>query len=165
MLDTKNLRFILPDNDKIYEFLTEDINVYMKRFEVLVTEKFKTKQVRQAKIGNIGVKVENNLLSIDLKDLDIDIKELRSSMEVSKVQIEGKDAFALLRDNGKYSFIAIAFKKDVYFSVYVYIFIIMVSIALMVIFMQLFMLQVVNQVKPFVHVVQPFGVELGLLFG
>lgn len=87
---------------------------------------------------------DSKFLGLDISEVGIDIKELRSSMEVSKVQIEGKDAFALLRDNGKYSFIAIAFKKDVYFSVYVYIFIIMVSIALMVIFMQLFMLQVVN---------------------
>ena len=60
MLDTKNLRFILPDNDKIYEFLLEDVNIYMKKFEVLVTERFKSKQIRQAKMGSIGVKVENN---------------------------------------------------------------------------------------------------------
>lgn len=87
---------------------------------------------------------DSKFLGLDISEVGIDIKELRSSMDVSKVQIEGKDAFALLRDSGKYSFIAIAFKKDVYFSVYVYIFIIMVSIALMIIFMQLFMLQVVN---------------------
>ena len=40
MFDNKNLRFILPDNDKIYEFLTEDNNYYMQKFEVLGTEKF-----------------------------------------------------------------------------------------------------------------------------
>ena len=109
MLDTKNLRFILPDNDKIYEFLTEDINIYMKRFEVLVTEKFKTKQIRQAKIGNIGVKVENNLLSIDLKDLDIDIKELQKIME--KYQLKKKyhrlkdGSFLDLEDNKEIDFL------------------------------------------------------------
>ena len=32
MLDVQNLRFILPDEDKIYEFLTEDINYYMQKF-------------------------------------------------------------------------------------------------------------------------------------
>lgn len=30
MFDVKNLRFILPNNDKIYEFLTNDIEDYMK---------------------------------------------------------------------------------------------------------------------------------------
>ena len=29
MLDTKNLRFIIPDNDKIYDFLTNDINYFV----------------------------------------------------------------------------------------------------------------------------------------
>ena len=80
MLETKNLRFILPDNDKIYEFLTEDINYYMQHFEVLATDNFKRKQIKETKIGGIGVKVENNLLSIDFKNLDIDIEELEEIM-------------------------------------------------------------------------------------
>ncbi len=80
MFDSKNLRFILPDNDKIYEFLTEDIHYYTQRFEVLATEKFKSKQIRQPKIGSLGVKVENNLLEIDLKNIDIDVKELEEIM-------------------------------------------------------------------------------------
>ena len=81
MLDTQNLRFILTDNDKIYEFLTQDINYYTQKFNVMVTENFKTKQIRQPKIGNMGVKVENDLLSIDLNNLDIDLKELKAVME------------------------------------------------------------------------------------
>lgn len=88
---------------------------------------------------------DNKFLGIDIADLGINIDTLRSSMEVSKVIVEDQKAFALLRDSGDYSFIAIAFKKDVYFSVYIYLFIIIASITLMVIFMQLFMLQVVNQ--------------------
>ena len=108
MLDTKKLRFILPNNDKIYEFLAEDINIYMKRFEVLVTEKFKTKQIRQAKIGNIGVKVENNLLSIDLSDLDIDINELQKIME--KYQLKKK--YHRLKDG---SFINLEENKEIDF--------------------------------------------------
>lgn len=88
---------------------------------------------------------DNKYLGIDIADLGVDVNTLRSSMEVSKVMVDGKHAFALLRDSGEYSFIAIAYKNDVYFSVYVYVIIIMASIALMIIFMQLFMLQVVNQ--------------------
>lgn len=80
MFDAKNLCFIQPENDKIYEFLTEDINYYMQKFEVLATEKFKTKQIRQPKIGNLGVKVENDLLAIDLKNMDINVRELEEIM-------------------------------------------------------------------------------------
>ena len=82
MLDTKNLRLVLPEDDMIYDFLTNDINIYMQKFEVLITENFKTKQINHnAKISSIGVKVENNLLSIDLTNLDIDTKELENIMQ------------------------------------------------------------------------------------
>ncbi len=80
MLDTKNTRFILPYDDDIYRFLTEDINYYMKNFEVMVTENFKAKQIKTPKIGGLGIKVENDLLSIDLSKLDIDTKELEDIM-------------------------------------------------------------------------------------
>lgn len=56
MYDVKNLRFILPDQDKIYEFLTNDINYYMKKFEVLATENFKSKEIVRPKIGSIRSK-------------------------------------------------------------------------------------------------------------
>ena len=103
MLDVKKLRFILPDNDKIYEFLTQDINYYMQKFEVLVTDNFKGKQIRQPKMGTLGVKIENNLLSIDLKEMNIDIKELKSIMEkysLKKKYHRLKDgSFISLQDN------------------------------------------------------------------
>ena len=67
MFDTQNLRFILPEDDKIYNFLENDIVTYMQKFEVLATDNFKSKEIKKPKIGTIGVKVENNLLSIDLK--------------------------------------------------------------------------------------------------
>ena len=81
MLDTKNLRFILPDNDKIYDFLTQDINYYRQRFDVFVTDNFRKKQIREPKIGKIGVRIENNLLSVDLSNLDINSKELEGIIE------------------------------------------------------------------------------------
>ncbi len=80
MFDVKNIRFILPDDDKIYEFLTQDITYYMQKFEVMVTDNFKTKQVTKPKIGSLGVKVENDLLKIDFSQIDFDIKELQEIM-------------------------------------------------------------------------------------
>lgn len=73
--------FILPDDEKIYNFLANDINEYMQKFEIMVTDNFKSKEIQQPKIGNLGVKVENNLLTIDLENLNIDIKELEEIME------------------------------------------------------------------------------------
>jgi SNF2 family DNA or RNA helicase len=109
MLDVKNLRFILPDNDKIYEFLTQDINYYMQKFEVLVTENFKTKQIRQPKIGSLGVKVENELLTVDLKEMDIDKNELVEIMEkysLKKKYYRLKDgSFINLENNAEIEFL------------------------------------------------------------
>ena len=81
MFDAKNLRFILPNEDKIYEFMSEDIQNYINRFEVLVTDTFKTKQIKNLKIGGLGIKIQNDLLSIDLENLNIDIEELKGIME------------------------------------------------------------------------------------
>ena len=76
MFDTKNVRFILPSNDKIYEFITQDITYYMNSFEVLATDNFKRKQINSPKMESIGIKVENDLLQIDLGNLNIDASEL-----------------------------------------------------------------------------------------
>ena len=88
---------------------------------------------------------DGRYLGVDIKELGLDVNMLRTATKVSQVTLENREAFALLRDKDNYSLVAIAYKKDVYFTVYVYIVIIMASILLMIIFMQLFMLQVVNQ--------------------
>ena len=109
MLDTKNLRFILPNNDEIYNFLTNDIHYYMENFEVMVTDNFKKKQIKEPKIGNIGVRVENNLLSIDLDNLEIDIKELENLLEkysLKKKYYRLKDgSFIDLNNNNEIKFL------------------------------------------------------------
>ena len=73
--------FILPEEDKIYNFLSNDINEYMQKFEVMVTDNFKSKEIKQPKIGSLGVKIENNLLEIDVSNLNIDIEELQEIMQ------------------------------------------------------------------------------------
>ena len=108
MLDRKNLRFILPDDDRIYEFLSNDIKEYMEKFEVLVTDNFKTKEIKQPRIGSIGVKVENDLLSIDLNKLNIDIDELKDIMEKYKL----KKKYHRLKDG---SFIELDENQDIEF--------------------------------------------------
>ena len=81
MYDAKNLRFILPDQDKIYDFLTNDVNYYMKKFEVLVTENFRNKEIIRPQISTLGVKITNDLLSVDLSKLNIDLDEIRDILK------------------------------------------------------------------------------------
>ena len=108
MFDVKNLRLILPDNDKIYDFLTQDISYYMQKFEVMVTDNFKTKEITKPKIGSLGIKVENDLLSVDLKKINIDIKELKDIMSKYKL----KKKYHRLKDG---SFLSLENNKEVEF--------------------------------------------------
>lgn len=84
-------------------------------------------------------------IGTDVSQLGININLLRNAAKVVTVNVEGKKAFALLRDNGDYSLIALAYIHDVYFGIYVYIAIILASIILLIIFMQLFIIQVINK--------------------
>ena len=88
MVDLQNMRFILPQEEKIYNFLANDIEIYMQRFEVLATENFKSKEIKKPKLGTIGIKIENNLLSIDLKKININLEELQDVMQ--KYQLKKK---------------------------------------------------------------------------
>ncbi|MCI8362095.1 MAG: DEAD/DEAH box helicase family protein [Clostridia bacterium] len=81
MLEVEKARLILVSEDAIYNFLSIDIENYMKKFEVLATDNFKQKEIKQPKMTNIGVKIENNLLNIDLGALDFDPSELKEIMQ------------------------------------------------------------------------------------
>ena len=86
MLDKKNAKLILAKDDDIYNFLTVQIDEYMKKFEVLVTDNFKQKEIKIPKISSLGVKQENNLLEIDFAKIDFDLKELSTIMEKYKLK-------------------------------------------------------------------------------
>ena len=81
MLDGQNKRFILVSDEAIYNFLTEDIELYMQKFEVMVTDNFKSKKIKEPRIGNIGVKIENNLLVINLENINYDKNEIKEILQ------------------------------------------------------------------------------------
>ena len=86
MLDQKNARLILTKDELIYNFLTDEIELYMKKFEVLATDSFKQKQIKEPKISNVGVRVENNLLEVNFDGLGFDLSELKEIMEKYKLK-------------------------------------------------------------------------------
>ncbi len=108
MLDKKNLKFVLSDNQRIYEFLSQDITEYIKKFEILATEEFKQKQIRQPKISNLGVKINNNLLSINLEGLNFDKSELSEILK----QYNLKKKFYRLKDG---TFLSLEDNEDIEF--------------------------------------------------
>lgn len=81
MLEVEKARLILANEEDIYQFLSQDIETYMKKFEVLATDSFKQKEIKEPKIGSIGVRIENNLLQMDFSSLDFDPAELKEIMQ------------------------------------------------------------------------------------
>lgn len=94
MLDIHNARLILTKDEDIYNFLTSQIDNYMNEFEVLATEKFKEKEIKQPKISSLGVRVQNNLLEINFDKIDFDPSEISKIMEKYKL----KKKFHRLKD-------------------------------------------------------------------
>lgn len=81
VLDTKNNRLMLVDDDRIYEFLKGEVEEFASRFEILATEEFRKRQIRAPKVNSIGIRIENNLLSIDMSGIDFDPSEINEIMK------------------------------------------------------------------------------------
>ena len=94
MLDVQNARLILAKEEDIFNFLSNQIEDYMNKFEVLATDKFKEKEIREPKISSLGVRVENNLLEINFDQIDFDPSEISKIMEKYKL----KKKFHRLKD-------------------------------------------------------------------
>lgn len=84
----------LSNEDDIYEFLSQGINEFMKRFEVLVTDKLKNKQIIAPKMISMGVRIQNEFLEIDFDNLGIDESDLKEIFKRYKL----KKKYYRLRD-------------------------------------------------------------------
>ena len=76
----------LSNEDDIYTFLTEGIDKFMEKFEVLVTDKLKNRQIINQKTFNMGVRIENNFLEIDFNELGLDESELKDIFKRYKLR-------------------------------------------------------------------------------
>ena len=108
MVDLKNKRFILNNEEKIYEFITKDIFLYREKFKVMTTENFNKTNVRNIHIGGIGVKIENNLIDVDINKLGLEINEIIEILEKYNL----KQKYYRLKDG---SFINLIGNKEVEF--------------------------------------------------
>ncbi len=86
MYDNHNNKLVLVKDEDIFNFLEKGIEEYILKFEILATDNFKSKQIIRPKINSIGVKVENNLLSIDISNIDIEKSEITEIMKKYKLK-------------------------------------------------------------------------------
>ncbi len=108
-IDDSTNELYMNNDEKIYDFLTVGINYYMDKFEVLVTDNFKTIEIRQPRIGTIGVKIENNLLNVNFNDIDFELDEIKEIMQNYKLKKKyhrlKNGAFISLEDNADIKFV------------------------------------------------------------
>ncbi len=103
-IDEENGQYILKSNEDIYRFLTVEAELYMQKFEVLVTDEFKSKEIRRPKIGQLGVRVENDLLSVDFDKMNIreeDLVDVLKQYRMKKKYYRLKDGTFINLDNSK----------------------------------------------------------------
>lgn len=81
----KHILYLSNDND-IYQFFKTGLNKFMEKFEVLVTEKLKNKTVISNQSVNMGVRLDNNLINIDISNINFDEKELKEIFEKYKLK-------------------------------------------------------------------------------
>ncbi len=78
--------FVMENTDETYEFLSHKIEGYMNDFEVLATDKFKNKQIKQPKISNIGIRIDNGLLELDISKMNINVNEIKDILKDYKIK-------------------------------------------------------------------------------
>ena len=81
VFDSINNRLMLVHDQRIFEFLKNDIEKYISKIEVFATDEFKKKQLIVPKVTSIGVKIENNLLKVDLTQFNFDKSEIKEIMQ------------------------------------------------------------------------------------
>jgi len=78
--------FLMSNEEQIYNFIINNITYYMESYEVLISEDFKKREIKRPKLTTLGVKIQNNLLNIDLSGLDFDPKELKTILDKYKLK-------------------------------------------------------------------------------
>jgi len=86
MFDSKNNKLILANEEKIYDFLKTGIDEMFNKYEILATDAFRKREIISPKISSVGVKIENNLLSIDLSNINFEKSELEEIMKKYKTK-------------------------------------------------------------------------------
>lgn len=76
----------LANEDDIYDFLSNGINEFMQKFEVLITDRLKNKQISSPKMLSMGVRIQNDFLEVNFENLDIDEDELREIFKRYKLK-------------------------------------------------------------------------------
>lgn len=84
----------LNDEDNIYDFLNTGINEMLEIGQVHITERLRGVKIIRKPIGSLGIKLQNNMLYVALKDINMPPDEIESILTAYKK----KSKYYRLRD-------------------------------------------------------------------
>lgn len=97
-----SVKYTMTDEDKIFEFLTSGVSILTALCEVNISDDFKKINIKYPKSMSMGVKLESNLIEIEISKLEFDpseLKDILSSYKRKKKYFRLKDGSFLNIDN------------------------------------------------------------------
>ncbi len=76
----------LSEESDIYSFVKSGIKELMEVGEVRVTERLKHINLVRSATGSIGLKIENNMLKVEIRDINMPLEEMKSILESYKLK-------------------------------------------------------------------------------
>ncbi|MDF2596880.1 MAG: SNF2-related protein [Clostridia bacterium] len=81
-----NGKIYLKEEESIYHFLKQGINELIEMGEVHVTDKLKHMRVMKSSIGSVGIRIENNMLYVALKEVNMPLDEVQEVLNAYKTK-------------------------------------------------------------------------------
>lgn len=89
------VKYTMTDEDKIFEFLTSGVSMLTALCEVNISDDFKKINIKYPRSMSMGVKLESNLIEIEIGKLEFDPSELKDILNTYK----RKKKYFRLKDN------------------------------------------------------------------
>jgi SNF2 family DNA or RNA helicase len=96
------VKYALTDENKIYEFLTSGISRLTSLCEINISDDFRKINIKYPKAMSMGIKLNGNLIEIDMSKPEFDLSELKDillSYKIKKKYYRLKDGSLLNLDN------------------------------------------------------------------
>ena len=83
---TQNGQLHLKDEEDIYAFVKTGISELMELGEVHVTDRLRHINLVKTPVGSIGLRIENNMLKVELKDVNMPLDEVAAILNAYKLK-------------------------------------------------------------------------------
>ena len=81
-----NGKLYLKDEEAVYLFIRQGISELLEQYEVHVTDKLKHIHVVKPSVGQVGLRIENNMLHVLLKDVNMPLDEMQEILSAYKTK-------------------------------------------------------------------------------